>query len=76
VDVVGLGNTYKTTLTGIGMALCSVISISLTCCFLEMFHKELERVGSKLADKKPRMLMFGPGRSRRQYGCFTSWDQA
>ena len=55
VEVVGHGETYKTTLTGIG--LCPYLGdfyYRLQNTNAEMFHKELDRV----RDKFPAMMSF------------------
>ena len=45
VEIVGLGSTFKTTLTGIGMSTDQYLFPTPTKVLIEMFHKELERVG-------------------------------
>lgn len=48
VEVVGLGNTFKTTLTGIG-TINTNASLNFSHEFAEMFHKELDRVSNILS---------------------------
>jgi hypothetical protein len=66
IEVVGLGNNFKTTLTGIGAVFfdtCYFNLLFIHFANLEMFHKELDRVRLMLV-QLIQLLTITTGRSR------------